>query len=112
MGFAKQCLLLVIVILIAGCGGMADDLLPSESDKRPVVQSGTIGPFVGQFAPDFTLSDTLGGTVTLSSTLTTTGVQGAVLYFTMWCPICDSHMSHMRSFEIPAFPGVGFYAVD
>jgi peroxiredoxin len=112
MDFAKQCLLLVIVLLVAGCGNMADDLLPSGSDKRPVVQPGTVGPFVGQFAPDFTLPDTLGSTVTLSSTLTATGVQGAVLYFTMWCPVCDTHMSHMRTSEIPAFPGVRFYAVD
>jgi peroxiredoxin len=100
------------VLLSVGCGGMRDDLLPSGSDKRPVVQPGTIGPFVGQFAPDFTLPDSLGGIVTLSSALTATGVQGTVLYFTMWCPICDTHMSHMRSNEIPAFPGVRFFAVD
>jgi len=35
-----------------------------------------------------------------------------VFYFTMWCPICDSHMSNMRSYVAPLFPDIGFYAVD
>ncbi|MHB8845252.1 MAG: peroxiredoxin family protein [Nitrospirota bacterium] len=112
MASAKHCFLLLLVLLIAGCGGMTDDLYPSGSDKRPAVQPGTVGPFVSQFAPGFTLPDTLGGTVTLSSAVTATGVQGAVLYFTMWCPICDTHMSHLRSSVIPAFPEIRFYAVD
>jgi len=111
MGSAKQALLLLLTLVVTGCG-MTDDLSPSGSDKRPAVQPGTIGPFVSQFAPDFTLSDSFGNAVTLSSSLTPTGVQGAVLYFTMWCPICDSHMSHMRASTIPAFPAVRFYAVD
>ncbi len=87
-----------------------DDLNPSGSDKRPVVQPGTTGPAVGQNAPDFTLSDTLGNSVTISSVFPT--VQGVVIYFTMWCPICDTHMSNMRSTQIPIFPNVRFYAVD
>jgi peroxiredoxin len=103
---------ILLLCVLTSCGGTLDDLAPSDTDKRPTVQPGTTGPFVGQFAPDFTLSDTLEGTITLSSSLTATGVQGAVLYFTMWCPICDTHMSHMRTTEIPAFPGIRFYAVD
>jgi peroxiredoxin len=112
MSFVRACCGMVLLCILASCGGTLDDLAPSGSDKRPPVQPGTAGPFVGQFAPDFTLPDTLGSTVTLSSSLTATGVQGAVLYFTMWCPVCDTHMSHMRTSEIPAFPGVRFYAVD
>ncbi len=91
---------------------MMNDLVPSGSDKRPPVVPGTTGPLVGQNAPDFTLSDTLGNSVTLSSVVTTTGVKGAVLYFTMWCPICDTHMSAMRSGIIPVYPDVRFFAVD
>jgi peroxiredoxin len=91
---------------------MTDDLFPSGSDKRPEVQTGTIGPLVGQISPDFTLPDTLGTSVTLSSVITTTGVRGAVLYFTMWCPVCDSHMSRMLSDIMPVFPDVRFFAVD
>jgi peroxiredoxin len=103
---------LLIPIFFAGCGGIMDDLNPSNSDKQAIVQAGTVGPSVGQNAPDFTLSDTLGTSVTLSSVLTGTDLNGVVLYFTMWCPTCDVHMSSMRSSQIPMFPNVRFYAID
>jgi peroxiredoxin len=90
--------LLLSVIFLSGCG----DLSASNSDKH----------VVGQIAPNFTLSDTLGTTVTLSSVLTSTGVDGVVLYFTMWCPSCEVHMNSMLSFQIPNFPNVRFFAVD
>lgn len=89
-----------------------DDLSPSGNDKRPNALPGTIGPAVGQNAPDFTISDTLGNTVNLSTELTGTSVKGVVLYFTMWCPTCDTHMSNMRDAIIPAFPDVVFLALD
>ncbi len=100
-----------LVLLLAGCGGMMDDLNPSGSDKRPPALPGTIGPAVGQNAPDFTLPDTQGGSLTLSSELTTTNTTGVVLYFTMWCPYCDTDMTAMRSF-FTAFPNVRFIAID
>lgn len=112
MSFGKICSAMLFACFLASCGGTLDDLAPSGSDKRSPVQPGTIGPAVSQLAPDFTLPDSLGGTVILSSSITATGVRGTVLYFTMWCPICDTHMSHMRSSAIPAFPEVRFYAVD
>jgi len=100
---------LPLLFLLAGCE-MSDDLAPSGSDQRPPVQAGTTGPAVGQNAPDFTLPDSLGNGVTLSATVAS--ARGVVLYFTMWCPVCDSHMSHMRSVVIPGFPDVRFFAVD
>jgi peroxiredoxin len=103
----KVLLFLLALLTLAGCG---DNLFPSGNDKRPPVQPGTTGPAVGQNAPDFSVSDTSGATVTLASALT--GRKGIVLYFTMWCPICDSQMSNMRSSVMPSFPGVGFYLVD
>ncbi len=104
--------LLLVPAFLAGCGNMLDDLYPSGADKRPLVQCGIPGPDVCQFAPDFTLSDTLGNNVTLSSVVATAGVQGTVLYFTMWCPTCDTHMSNMRDVVIPRFPAVRFFAID
>lgn|SRR5574341_163615 len=98
--------LLASALILAGCG----DLNPSGADKRPAVQAGTIGPAVGQNAPDFTLSDTLGNSLTLSSILPAT--HGVVLYFTMWCPVCDSQLSDMRGAMTPQFPNVRFFAVD
>ncbi len=81
-----------------------DDLSPSGSDKSRST--------VGQTAPDFTISDTHGNSVNLTSELTGTTVKGVVLYFTMWCPTCDTHMSQMRDAIIPAFPDVVFFALD
>jgi peroxiredoxin len=110
MVFVNRFILLVFVIMFAGCGNMMDDLFPSSSNKVPPVQQGTTGPAVGQFAPDFTLSDTLGNSVTLSSVLP--GTQGVVMYFTMWCPICSTDMTDMQNSIIPGYPNVRFFAVD
>lgn len=102
----------LLLIMLAGCGNIMDDLDPSSSDKRPAVEAGSIGPAVGQNAPDFTISDTLGSSLNLSTELTGTTVKAVVLYFTMWCPVCDTHMTHMHDAIIPAFPEVVFCAVD
>lgn len=102
--------MMLLLVLLAGCNGMTDDLAPSGTDQRPPVEPGTIGPFVGQQAPDFTLQDSLDAPVSLSATLATG--RAVVLYFTMWCPVCDVHMSDMRANLIPANPNVRFFAVD
>jgi peroxiredoxin len=109
MSFVKW-IFIVFVLLAAGCGDMTDDLVPSGGDKRPSVVAGTTGTAVGQLSPDFTVSDSLGSQLTLSSKLATT--DAVALYFTMWCPICDSHMSHIRSRVAPEFPSVTFFMVD
>jgi peroxiredoxin len=101
---------LVGLLLLAGCGGMGNDLFPSDADQRPPVVPGTVGPAVGQLAPDFTLTGVDGRPVSLHSVLAS--APGAVLYFTMWCPICDAHMSDMQVNAIPAFPDVPFFALD
>ncbi len=110
MYFARTMLLLLIVVAVSGCKETLDDLLPSGEDRRPDIEQGIPGTGVGQIAPDFTLSDTLGNPVTLTDELAGSG--GVVLYFTMWCPICDSHMSHMRSQVIPYYPGIKFLFID
>lgn len=107
MSFAKLCCLAgAVCMLLCGCG---DNLAPSGQDNRLPVIPGTTGPGVGQKAPDFAVTAVNGTSVTLASALS--GRTAAVFYFTMWCPICDTHMSSMRS-AIPAFPSVGFYLVD
>ncbi len=103
---ARVIFLLLTLLTLPACG---DNLFPSGEDKRPAVQPGTTGPAAGQKAPVFSVPDTSGNSVTLASALDSR--KGIVLYFTMWCPICDSHMSNMRD-KIPSFPDVGFYAVD
>jgi len=105
MSFPRY-LLIVLVVALTACG----DLYPSGDDKRAPVDSSTSGASVGQMAQDFALLDTENNMVQMSTELV--GTDGIVLYFTMWCPICDSHMSHMRTQVIPNYPNVKFYIVD
>lgn len=99
------------MLAVTACGrGMGDDLNPSGEDKRPIVEEGSAGTQVGQLSPDFTLQDTLDNSRTLSTELATT--DAVVLYFNMWCPICDAHASHMRASIMPDFPTVRFFLVD
>lgn len=109
MYFVKR-LILSCLLTVTGCDNMWDDLNPAGTDERPPVEAGVVGPFVGQIAADFTVSDTLYNFVTLSSELGSS--DAIVLYFNMWCPVCDSHMSHMRTNVVPHYPGVKFFAVD
>jgi hypothetical protein len=101
--------LLVTVVLSALCS-CGDNLAPSGSDQRPPVQAGSTGASVGQKAPDFSVSDTSGSIVNLAAALNAR--KAAVFYFTMWCPICDVHMSTIRSSIAPSFPSVRFFLVD
>jgi len=105
-------------LLLAGCGGMMDDLNPSGADKRPAVTSGIVGEQPGQRAADFSIPATEGGTFTLSDHLTggASPADAVVLYFTMWCPTCDSDMDIIRSSLMPIYINAGktvrFVAVD
>jgi hypothetical protein len=107
MYFSRIFVLLFFFAVIAGCG---DNLFPSGEDKRPPVLAGSSGGGVSQKAPDFSIPDINSTSVTLASS--TSGKKGAVIYFTMWCPICDSHMSSMRASVVPLFPDVNFFLVD
>ena len=102
--------LLGSLLVICGCKDITDDLNPSGTDRRSTVMAGSIGSQVGQQAPEFTALDTVEVSHTLTDELTM--ADGIVLYFTMWCPICDSHMEHIRSNLIPDFPDIQFLIVD
>ena len=105
MSFPRY-LLIALVVALTAC----DDLYPSGDDKRAPVDSSTIGANVGQMAPNFTRPDTENNMVDMLTELS--GTDGIVLYFTMWCPVCDSHMSHMRVQVIPNYPNVKFFIID
>jgi hypothetical protein len=102
--------LALLALSLAGCSGMADDLFPSGQDERPTDLCGTAGPNACQVAPDFTLTDTAGDQVTLSAALA--GKRGAVLYFTMWCDDCISHLGMLRSEAFPAYPDMAYLTLD
>lgn len=118
-GLGKQtwlgaaCLLL---LLLAGCSGTSDDLLPSGEDKRPPVVAGEIGGRPGDTSPDFSLITTTNQNFVLSDHRQN-GSQGAdavVIYFTMWCPVCAGHMNHIQFEIMPKFRSakVVYLAVD
>jgi len=113
MSYAKNWLYtlgLIAMLGLSGCQDVSDDLSPDGGDQRPAVAAGSSGSAVSQLAPSFTAIDSLGTTHTLADELAT--VDGVVLYFTMWCPTCDSHMSHIRSTLMTDFPNVTFLVVD
>jgi hypothetical protein len=110
MSFYKTLYFIVIAVSLLVSAGCGDNLFPSGEDKRPAVQVGSNGSAVSQKAPDFAVSDTNHAPVTLASSLA--GRKAAVFYFTMWCPICDIHMSNMRSVITSLYPDVNFYLVD
>ena len=110
MSSVKSGCLFLILLLITACGDITDDLNPSNADQRPTLEEGTTGREVGQNAPPFLVMDINNTSVDLPTALE--GKKAAVLYFTMWCPICDGHMSHAVTRVIPAFPDVRFLAVD
>lgn len=104
-------MLAIFILGLTACGGgWDDDLNASGADKRPVVEAGSDGTQEGQISSDFTAQDTLDVSRTLSTELASS--RAVVLYFTMWCPICDAHMSNMRTYIIPDFPNVSFFFVD
>ena len=106
MYFVKA-FLMVLLITTAGCGGMMDDLNPSGNDKRVASPHGASPD---QTAPLFTVSDIDGNPFNLTEALK--GNEAVVLYFTMWCPICDSHTAHQKRYILPEFSGVRFCLVD
>jgi peroxiredoxin len=107
---ARAAVLVALGAASGGCSGVLDDLAPSGNDERPAVVPGSVGPAVGQTAPDFTLPDSQGRPVSLYATLGSS--RAVVLYFTMWCNICFDHMAAMRADVLSQNPDVAFFAVD
>lgn len=102
MLFVKRISSLAIIILsLSFISACSDDLNPSSSDKR----SNT-----GAISEDFSVTDNEGNLITLSEELTTN--DAVLLYFTMWCTVCDSHMSSLRENVKPKYENVRYLLVD
>ncbi len=101
MHLIKLLSLFTTILLLSGC---LEDLNPESKDKRTAAD---LAPSVSQ---DFTATTTLNEIINLEQELLT--YDALVLYFTMWCPLCDSHMNHMRSQLIKAYPNARFLMVD
>ncbi|MDH5637901.1 MAG: peroxiredoxin family protein [Nitrospinota bacterium] len=103
--YSKIAAPLMALTLLAGCG-MMDDMAPSGADNR----GSSAALAVGDMAPEFTMPDIWGQTHTLSGQLA--NKRGVVLYFAMWCPICDSHMQSIMRGPLKNHPDVDFLIVD
>lgn len=90
----------------AGCS----NLLPDGTDLRSKNANNGNILAVGQIAPEFSLIDSDGNTVTLSQALA--GKTGILIYFTMWCSICTAHSDEMLNTVMPVNANVRFFLAD
>lgn len=104
MRFTKLLWIALALFALTGC---LEDLSPDGSDKRTETSTGGSNSAP---AVDFMELSTESETIQLSSELM--NHDAVVLYYTMWCPICDSHMSHLRSNVINNYTNVRFLIVD
>ena len=103
MSTARLLIAALLLVFLAGCGDLLDDLNPTGVDKTSSIE---------QTAPDFNVYDIDNNPINLYAELDNPNIDAVVLYFTMWCSICDAEMSHMQSDIIPDFSNVRFFAVD
>lgn len=108
MCFARFALAALLLATVS-CGAVGEDLAPSGEDKRGGGDVSTGGGFAPGF-PDFTLYSIDGSENGIYGHIQSS--RAVVLYFNMWCPICDGHMDHMMRTIVPANPEVTFVIVD
>ncbi|MDH4262635.1 MAG: peroxiredoxin family protein [Spirochaetia bacterium] len=110
MYFVKKYFIYVsLVLFLINCSNPVplSNLFPDATDRRYLNVTG-LQP--GDRVPDITFYNTDGTTDTLSNILTIKN--GVVIYFTMWCIVCDVHMSYIRNTIKPMYPNVEFYLLD
>ena len=93
-----------LFILLSTLTGCLEDLNPDSKDIR---SDADLAPGISE---NFIATTTLNESINLEDELLVN--DAVVLYFTMWCPLCDSHMTHMRSHVMDNYPNVKFYMVD
>jgi peroxiredoxin len=107
---AKKFFAVLPIALLTACGVAGDNLLPSGSDMHQTAVAGTIGSGTNQNTPALTLPDLNGGTFSLAAE--TAAGKTVVIYFTMWCPICDEHQQDIQSAVMPNKPSVEYVLID
>ncbi len=97
--FIKKTLLLLGVIFLLGC---QEDLMPESKNTNITHEPFIISDFTAKLntQQEYSLSDAL------------THHDGIVLYFTMWCPVCDNHMQLLRSDFVTQYSDIDFVFVD
>lgn len=96
-----NCLLFSGFLFLAGC---QEDLVTESPEAKSL--SGQQGEMVS----DFSATLNTGNTLNLSQRLN--DHDAVVLYFTMWCVVCDSHTSQLKNAIEPAHGNVDIILVD
>ncbi len=97
-----------LIVTPTACANMQGDLFPDSTDLR--TQNGANFSGVGDIAPEKALyfADS-----SVSSLYTeTSSFRGVVLYFTMWCSLCNAHADYIVLNLIAANPDIRFILVD
>ena len=105
MFFTKFFCFFFISFCFFSCKGLEDDLNPSNEDKRS-----SSDEQVGLLSSNFTVKSEKGEEVELFEVLKQK--EAVVLYFTMWCPVCNSHTIDIKNNLKSKYPNVEFYLVD
>ncbi len=100
----KKLFCLFLLLGLFGCKEVSGDLLPSGKDHRLGEATTQSGPLQGLIA-----TDSQGAQVKLQEAAAQ--AKGLVLYFTMWCPVCNSHTDHLLR-VMPQFPQARLLLVD
>ncbi len=101
--FIKHIIFLVSLLFIFGC---QEDLLTSNQENNMSHEPFIIEDFIIKLNTNQadskieSLSDRLNNH------------DGVVLYFTMWCPVCDNHMQSIRNDLVVQYANIDFVFID
>jgi thiol-disulfide isomerase/thioredoxin len=98
MRLIKCVTFLASIFILTGC---LEDLNPESKDLQDTQN---------KIADNFIATTSLNQSISLEDELLAN--DAVVLYFTMWCSLCDMHMDHMRSDIMNEYPNVRFLMVD
>ena len=86
-----------------------NDLMPSGEDKSVATTTSTTTTTASK---EIGITVQNGTNEDLNLDTERAKYKAIVLYFTMWCPICNGHTDKMISTVMPQTSNVGFYLVD
>ncbi len=97
--FIKYFIFLTGLFFILGC---QEDLSTSKQNNKVNHEPFIITDFTVKLNTDqdYSLSDRLNNH------------NAVVLYFTMWCPVCDNHMQSIRNDFVAQYPDIDFVLID
>lgn len=101
MRLIKLFTLCFLLISLTAC---VEDLNPESKDLRSKID---LAPSISN---NFIATTTVNESINLEDELL--NYDAVVLYFTMWCPTCDSHMSHIQQHVMDNYTNVRFLMVD